>query len=249
MNVLGIDIGGTGIKGAVVDVSRGALVGERHRVLTPKPATPAAVAEVVASIVAHFDWQGPVGCALPAVIHHGVALSAANIDESWLGTDAAALFAASIGRPVTVLNDADAAGLAEMSVGAGRGRAGVVIMLTFGTGIGSAMFNDGVLLPNTELGHLEIDGKEAEQRASDRTRKRKDLSWKQWAGRVNKVLAAYEALFSPDVFIIGGGVSKSYDQFGPLLAARAEIAVATLRNEAGIVGTALAAAAAAAAAG
>lgn len=243
MHVLGIDIGGTGIKGAPVDITTGALLQERYRVLTPQPATPAAVAEVVAEVARHFAWTGPVGCTFPAVVRGGVALTAANVDAAWVGTDAAALFARATGCPVVVLNDADAAGLAEMSFGAGQGRRGVVLLLTFGTGIGSALFTDGVLVPNTELGHLEVDGKEAEERASDRVRQRKELGFKRWSRRVNRVLGELEALLSPDLFILGGGVSKDYAEFGPHLRARAEIVPARLLNQAGIVGAALAASA------
>jgi len=241
MEILGVDIGGTGIKGALVDVETGALTTERQRVLTPQPAKPEPIAEAVAEIVRHFQWQGPVGCTFPAIVKKGVTWSAANVDPSWIGTNAQALFKEKTGGPVFVLNDADAAGIAEMEFGAGRGRSGVVIVLTFGTGIGSAIFTNGVLAPNTEFGHMEIRGKDAEHRAADIIRQQENLSWKKWARRVNDVLTRLEALFSPDLFIIGGGVSKKHEKFLPLLTVEAEILPAQLLNDAGIVGAALAA--------
>ncbi|MGH7859228.1 MAG: polyphosphate--glucose phosphotransferase [Candidatus Binatia bacterium] len=241
MKALGVDVGGSGIKGAPVDLRRGSLLAARLRVPTPRPAEPDPVAEEVARIVRHFRWKGPVGCAVPAVVKAGVACTAANIDESWIGTNAVKLLRRATGCPAVVLNDADAAGIAEMELGAGKGKRGVVIMLTLGTGIGSAIFNDGVLLPNTEFGHLRIRGKDAEKRASDRAREEKDLSWKRWAEHVNEYLSEMEALFFPDLFIIGGGVSKNHDEFLPLLETRARVVPARLRNEAGIVGAALAA--------
>ena len=243
MEVLGIDIGGSGIKGAPVDVARGVLVGERLRVLTPQPSTPPAVASAVAEVARQFDWQGPIGCTFPAIVRHGVTWSAANVDQTWIGADAQAIFTEATRCPVVVINDADAAGLAEMVFGAGRDVSGVVLMLTFGTGIGSALFIDGRLVPNTELGHLVLHrGKETEHFAADRLRTEKDLSWKKWAKRVNEVLAELEALFSPDRFIIGGGVSKDYGKFGEYLRARAKIVPAQSLNEAGIIGAAMAAA-------
>jgi polyphosphate glucokinase len=240
-HVLGIDIGGSGIKGALVDVETGELATERHRLETPQPATPQAVAETVREIVAHFAYEGPIGCTFPAIVRHGVTLSAANVDKSWIGTDADALFSKTTGLEVHLLNDADAAGEAEMRFGAGRTQAGTVIMLTFGTGIGSALFLDGKLLPNTELGHLYLEGgQEAEAWASDRARKLEDLSWKKWAARVQVYLKHLEFLFSPDLFIFGGGVSKKSDKFLPLLNLDTKVVPAELRNEAGIVGAALA---------
>jgi polyphosphate glucokinase len=241
MEILGVDIGGSGVKGAPVDVKVGKLAAERHRIPTPQPATPEAVGEVVAQIAQHFDWQGPIGCTFPAIIKHGVAYSAANVDDAWIGFNGQELFQARTGCPVVLLNDADAAGLAEMEFGAGKGCEGVVIMLTFGTGIGSAIFINGVLLPNTEFGHMEIRGKDAEHRAADKIREEQKLSWKKWAKRVNEFLARMELLFSPDLFIFGGGVSKQHDKFFHLLETKAEIAPAKLRNEAGIIGAALAA--------
>jgi polyphosphate glucokinase len=239
--VMGVDIGGSGIKGAPVDLDKGALAAERVRVPTPGGAAPQQIAEVVRQVVASFDTDGPVGCTLPAVVLHGVARTAANIDATWIGTDANALFGHSMGRDVVVINDADAAGLAEMRFGAGKGRDGVVVMLTLGTGIGSAVFVDGRLVPNTEFGHLEIRGKSAEQRASDRVREERDLGWPHWAERLNEVLGRIEALLSPDLFILGGGVSKKSSHFIDMLSTRAEIVPAGLLNDAGIVGAALAA--------
>ncbi|MDP9866478.1 MULTISPECIES: polyphosphate--glucose phosphotransferase [Streptosporangium] len=244
MEALGIDIGGSGIKGAPVDIAKGELTQDRLRIPTPVPATPKAVAAVVGQIAEHFSWKGPVGVTFPGVVTDGVTRSAANVDQSWIGEDARALFAKATGLPVTVLNDADAAGTAEMEVGAGRGKGGVVLMLTFGTGIGSALFVDGHLVPNTELGHLEIRGKDAEKRASDHAREEHDLSWNQWAGRVEEYLQHVEALFSPSLIIIGGGVSKKSEKFLPKVEVRTPLVPATLQNEAGIVGAAMAAAAA-----
>jgi polyphosphate glucokinase len=236
---LGIDIGGTGIKGAPVDPATGTLLGERFRIPTPQPATPEAVASTVADVAKHFSWQGPIGATMPGVVKDGVLVTAANIDESWKGTDAAKLFGTATGSPVKVMNDADAAGIAEMRFGAGKDRGGVVIMITLGTGIGCAVFHDGVLLPNTELGHIEIRGKDAESRASDKVREDHDLSWEKWGGRVDEYLNHLDALLWPDLFIIGGGVSKKSEKFFPYVKTRAELVVATLENEAGIVGAAL----------
>jgi polyphosphate glucokinase len=236
---LGIDIGGSGIKGATVDVENGQLTAKRYRIPTPIPATPTAVAEVVAEIVRHFDYHGPIGITFPSVVIDGVTQTAANVDDGWIGTDAAALFAAATRQPVFVLNDADAAGVAEMTFGAGKGRLGTVFVLTFGTGIGSALFTRGELVANTELGHIELGGREVEPWASDRARRKKGLSWKQWSQRVDSYLAYFEALFSPELFIIGGGVSKKSNKFFPRLSTQAPVVVAELRNEAGIVGAAL----------
>lgn len=241
MEILGIDIGGSGIKGAPVDVEKGVMLAERQRLDTPQPSVPEAVGEVVAEIVRLFNWQGPIGCTFPAVIKHGVAYSAANVDQSWIGFNGQELFEQKTGCPVLLLNDADAAGIAEMEFGAGRGQPGVVIMLTFGTGIGSAIFVDGRLVPNTEFGHMEIRGKDAEDRAADRIRTEKDLSWEKWAGRVNEFLERMELLFSPDLFIFGGGVSKKHEKFLPLLQTQAKIVPAQMLNEAGIIGAAMAA--------
>jgi polyphosphate glucokinase len=239
--VLGIDIGGTGIKGAPVDTRSGQLLADRHRILTPHPATPDAVAEVVAELAKFFDWTGPTGATFPAVVKDGVARTAANVDKSWIGTDAASKFAGAIGGEVTVVNDADAAGVAEMTFGAGKGRAGLVIMVTLGTGIGSALFIDGELVPNTELGHLKMGKHDAEHLAAESVREEHDLSWKAWAERVQEYLLLVEHLFTPDLFIIGGGVSKKSEKFLPRLTElQTEVVPAQLLNEAGIVGAALA---------
>lgn len=239
----GIDIGGTGMKAAVVDLERGELLTERHRIETPQPATPEAMSEVVASLVEHHGWEGPVGCAFPAVVQHGVVHSAANIDRSWLEVDVDRLFSERLGRHhedgVVMINDADAAGIAEMRFGVGRGRDGVVILLTFGTGIGSGLFVDGVLVPNTELGHLELDGAVAEHRASAKVRDRERLGWGEWAGRVERYLRHLERLFSPDLFIVGGGASKRAPDWLPSVDVATEIVPAQLRNNAGIVGAAI----------
>jgi polyphosphate glucokinase len=237
--VLGIDIGGTGIKGAPVDTRTGQLLADRHRIVTPHPATPDAVTSVVAELAKFFDWTGPAGATFPAVIKHGVAKTAANVDPQWIGTDAAKLFTGAIGSDVTVVNDADAAGIAEMTFGAGKDRAGVVIMVTLGTGIGSALFVDGTLVPNTELGHLKMGKHDAEKRAADSVREEQGLSWKEWAERLDEYLLMVEALFSPDLFIVGGGISKKADKFLPRLTVKTEIVPAQLLNEAGIVGAAL----------
>ena len=241
MAIMGIDIGGSGIKGAPVDVEKGEFLAERERIETPQPSTPARVAEAVVELIKKFDWRGPIGCTFPAIVQHGVIRTAANVDKTWIGTNGEALFSDSTGCPVRVLNDADAAGVAEMTFGAGRGRKGVVILLTFGMGIGSAIFIDGVLLPNTEFGHVELRGKDAEHRAAARIKTEKDLSWKAWGGRVDEYLKYMELLFSPDLFIIGGGVSKKFEKFIPYLQTQAEIVPAQLQNDAGIVGAAMAA--------
>lgn len=242
MEILGIDIGGSGIKGAPVDVENGVLLAERHRIDTPQPSTPAAVGKVVAELVQHFNWTGLIGCTFPAIVKHGVTWSAANVDPGWVGFDAQAMLRDKTGCPVIVINDADAAGLAEMQFGAGRDyHQGVVFMLTFGTGIGSAIFVNGHLLPNSELGHLELNHKEAERWTSDRARKVKELDWDAWGERVNTYLNRLEFLFSPDLFIFGGGVSKKFDKFSEYLNTQAKIVPAQLLNDAGIVGAALAA--------
>ncbi|MFB4265208.1 polyphosphate--glucose phosphotransferase [Nonomuraea sp. GTA35] len=237
MNVLGIDIGGSGIKGAPVDTEAGELLEERLRIPTPEPSSPDAVAEVVRTITGHFGWTGPVGVTFPGVVVDGVIRTAANVDRSWVGVDAARLFGGA-----TVLNDADAAGLAEVSLGEGRGRRGTVLVLTFGTGIGSALFVDGVLVPNTELGHLELNGREAEHHASDRAREKHDLSWEKWAERVEEYLRHVEMLFSPSLIVIGGGASKKAQKFLPHVHLDTPVVPAALQNQAGIIGVALAAA-------
>jgi polyphosphate glucokinase len=239
MQVLGIDVGGSGIKGAPVDIRTGKLAAERIRIKTPEKAEPEAVAEVVAQLARSFDWKGPVGIGFPAPIKNGIAMMAANISEKWIGTNADELFTSATGCPCKVGNDADVAGLAEMTFGAGKDQSGTVIMLTLGTGIGTAIFSNGHLLPNTEFGHLEMNGKDAEYRASDAARQRQDLSWKKYAKRLNRYLLAMEKLFWPDLFIIGGGISKMHEKFVPLLTAQARVVPAQFQNEAGIVGAAL----------
>src|SRR4051795_3978889 len=236
----GIDFGGTGIKGAPVDLDKGEFAAERERIRTPSPSTPEAVAEVFVDLLERFpDSQGPVGVTVPGVVRHGVVHSAANIDEDWVGTDADKLFTDATGRDVHVVNDADAAGLAEVRYGAARGRSGLVIVTTLGTGIGAALGNDGVLVPTSEFGHLEIDGHDAESRAANSARTREDLSWSHWAKRLTTYYRTLEKLFSPALFVVGGGVSKEADQFLPLLDISTEIIPAQLRNKAGVVGAAL----------
>ena len=241
MQILGIDIGGSGIKGAPVDTATGALLAARLRIPTPVPSKPAALAKVVGDIAHQFNWQGPIGCGFPSVVRGGVTYSAANVHKKWIGADAAALFSEATGCPTFVVNDADAAGLAEMTFGVGRGRMGVVLLITIGTGLGSALFTDGHLVPNTELGHLQIRGMDAEQRASDAVRKRDKLSWKEWSARLNEYLQALESLLTPDLIILGGGVIKLQDKFLPRLKLQAEVLPAQYLNDAGIVGAALAA--------
>ena len=245
----GIDIGGSGIKGAIVDTSTGKLLTPRKLIVTPQPATPDAVADVVVSLILEAEWHGAVGATLPAVIQHGIARSAANVDKSWIGTDADACFTkAALERgshnEVFVLNDADAAGIAEARFGAAKGVAGVVILLTFGTGIGSALLLDGVLVPNTELGHLELDGVDAEKRAAASVReesKTGKMSYRKWSERVNKYMQHVERLFTPDLFVVGGGVSKDAEKWVPLLELKTPVKPAELLNDAGIVGAAMAA--------
>jgi polyphosphate glucokinase len=241
MKLLGIDIGGSGIKGAIVDTESGEFVTERLRIPTPQPAKPEAVADVVKQIADSFAWEGPIGCTFPAVVRHGVTLTAANVDDDWIGADAEKLLRDVTGRPVVVLNDADAAGIAEMTFGAGRDHDGLVIILTLGTGIGSAIFMKGVLVPNTEFGHIKVRGKDAEHRASDKIRQENEYSWKKWGKRLSEYFQYLEFLFTPDLFIIGGGVSKKYEKFFPHIHCHTELVPAELRNDAGIIGAAMAA--------
>ena len=240
MQVLGIDIGGTGIKAAPVDTTKGTLRTERVKIETPHPAKPDAVAAVVAQHVKDFDWTGPVGITFPGVVVNGVTMTAANLDPAWVGLDTRALFNKAADATTSLINDADAAGLAEMRFGAGAGHQGTVLMLTFGTGIGSALFRDGVLVPNTEFGHIEIRGRDAEKRASERAKELHDLSWGKWAGRVDEYLHHIDGLTAPDLIIIGGGISRKADKFLPLLTSlRATVVPAAMQNNAGIVGAAL----------
>ncbi|KNC20342.1 polyphosphate glucokinase [Arthrobacter sp. RIT-PI-e] len=248
-SVIGIDIGGTGIKGGIVDLARGEIVGDRYRIPTPQPSTPQAVAEVVAQIVTELTSRPegppadlPVGVTFPAIIQHGVARSAANVDKSWVDTDVDALFTQVLGRSVHVINDADAAGLAEVRYGAGKGKPGTVLVVTLGTGIGSAFVFDGRLVPNVELGHLEIDGHDAETRASAVARERDGIGWDEYAVRLQRYFSHVEFLFSPELFIVGGGISKRSSEYLPSLDLRTPIIPAQLKNHAGIVGGALQAA-------
>jgi polyphosphate glucokinase len=239
---LGIDIGGSGIKGAVVHTASGELATQRVRFATPTPSTPDAVAALVARLASEASWTGVVGATFPAVIKHGVAKSAANVDPSWIDTDVDEVFTKATGLEVIVLNDADAAGIAESRFGAAKGVGGVVIMLTFGTGIGSALLIDGTLVPNTELGHLELDGHDAETRAASSVKEKHKMSFKKWAERVQAYMAHVERLFTPDLFVVGGGVSKEADKWVPLLRLHTPVKAAQLLNNAGIVGAAMAAA-------
>jgi polyphosphate glucokinase len=242
--ILGIDIGGSGVKGAPVDVTTGTLAAERYRVPTPEPSDVRHVVAAVREVASQFAAAERVGVTFPGVVVDGITRTAANVDRSWVDAPAAKLFTEAIGCPAVALNDADAAGLAEVAFGAGHGQPGLTIMLTFGTGIGSALFLDGRLVPNTELGHLELHGQDAEIRTSDRARETEDLDWHHWAHRVQDYLRYLEALFQPNLFIVGGGVSKRADKFLPLLKLRTPIVPAALQNNAGIIGAAVAAAAA-----
>ena len=248
-SVIGIDIGGTGIKGGIVDLTKGKLIGDRYRIPTPQPATPEAVAGVVGQIVAELSSRPegpgtdvPVGVTFPAIIQHGIARSAANVDKSWVDTDVDGLLTNALNREVQVMNDADAAGLAEARYGAGRGVDGTVLVITLGTGIGSALISNGKLVPNAELGHLEIDGVDAETRASASARERDNISWEEYAERLQRYFSHVEFLFSPDLFVVGGGISKRSEDFLPLLELRTPLVTANLKNNAGIVGAALQAA-------
>jgi polyphosphate glucokinase len=238
----GVDFGGSGIKGGIVDLDTGLLIGERIKVLTPQPATPSAVAKAIAEVVNGFGWTGPLGVTYPGVVTHGVVQTAANVDKSWIGTNAGDIIGAELhGQDVTILNDADAAGLGEERYGAGRDRSGLVVLLTFGTGIGSAVIHNGTLIPNTELGHLEVDGKEAEHRAASSVKERNDWSYEKWAKQVTRVLEAIENVIWPDLFIAGGGISRKADKWLHLLENRTPVVAAALQNTAGIVGAAMAA--------
>ncbi|WP_040421681.1 polyphosphate--glucose phosphotransferase [Actinopolymorpha alba] len=236
---IGIDIGGSGIKGAPVALNAGTFAATRVRLLTPTPATPDAVAEVVAQVWEQVGVDGPLGVTIPGVVRDGVVETAANIDRGWIGVNAVDLFTKATGRAVGVVNDADAAGIAEMKYGAGRDRAGVVVMLTLGTGIGSAVFVDGTLVPNTELGHLPLHHMDAEEWAAESVRERENLSWKHYAHRLQSYLELVERLLWPQLIVIGGGVSKKSEKFLPHLTLRTEVVPAQLHNDAGIVGAAL----------
>ncbi len=234
----GVDIGGSGIKGAVVDLDVGQLATERYKVLTPQPSTPGAVADVVAEIVGQFGWQGPVGCTFPAVVQGGVAKTAANVDSSWIGTNIESVVGSATGLRVVAVNDADAAGIAETKWGAAKDVPGLVIVVTLGTGIGTALFYNGMLVPNSELGHIELDGEDYELKASAGARDREALPWDKWAKRLQRYFSALEALLRPDLFIVGGGVSRRPEKFLPFIALDTRIVPALLQNEAGIAGAA-----------
>lgn len=241
MTILGIDIGGSGIKGAPVDLENGQLAKPRYRLPTPRSSRPDKMINVIAKIARHFEWSGPIGCGYPGIVRDGVTLSAANLNDEWIGIHAESLIREATGCPVSVLNDADAAGLAEMAFGAGRDASGVVLIVTIGTGLGTSLFINGSLMPNTELGHIEIDCEDAETHASDAARKREKLSWKKWAARFDRYLGRLEMLFSPDLIILGGGGSKKFTRFQKYLTIQTKTVPAQLLNEAGIVGAALAA--------
>ena len=237
----GIDVGGSGVKGGIVDLGTGELIGPRYKLATPQPATPDAVSDTIASVVREFGWTGPLGVTYPGVVTNGTVRTAANVDASWIGTNVSAIISAKLnGLPVEVLNDADAAGLAEEKFGAGRDNTGLVVLLTFGTGIGSAVIHNGILLPNTEFGHLEVGGKEAEHRAASSVKERKDWSYERWSEEVTKVLEVIENAIWPDLFIAGGGISRKAEKWIPLLTNRTPVVAATLLNTAGIVGAAMA---------
>lgn len=238
----GVDVGGSGVKGGIVDLDTGALIGDRFKILTPQPATPKAIAKTVAAVVHEFGWTGSLGVTYPGVVTNGTVRTAANVDKAWIGTDASEVISAQLnGQPVTVLNDADAAGLAEEKFGAGKDNSGIVVLLTFGTGIGSAVIHNGILLPNTEFGHLEVDGKEAEHRAASSVKDAKEWTYQRWTEEVTKVLVVIENAIWPDLFIAGGGISRKADKWIPLLKNRTKVVPAALLNTAGIVGAAMAA--------
>ena len=237
--ILGIDIGGSGVKGAIVNTKKGKLLTTRYRIPTPQPATPEAVAKVIKKIAVHFKWQGPIGVGFPGVIQQGIARTAANVDDSWIDKDLNRLFSEATGCKVHVVNDADAAGMAEVKFGAGKGKKGTLMLITVGTGLGTVIFSDGKLVPNLEFGHLLLHGADAELYASDAARSNNNLDWETWAGRFNEYLLRVEELIWPDLIIIGGGVSKYEDKFLPHLSTRSEVISAKLMNEAGIVGAAM----------
>ena len=239
MDILGIDIGGSGIKGAIVDTTKGVLKTERHRIPTPQPATPEAVIDTVDEIIDFFKWNAPVGCGFPSAIVDEVVMTASNIDEGWLGKNASIEITKNTGCPTHLINDVDAAGFAEVTYGAGKGVKGTIMMVAAGTGIGTALFHDGELFPNTELGHLILHGDIAEKYAANSARKRENLSWKEWGGRFNEYLNHVDFLFWPDLFIMGGGVSKHHEEYFKYFDIRPKIVPAKMRNEAGIIGAAL----------
>jgi polyphosphate glucokinase len=237
----GIDVGGSGVKGGIVDLETGQLIGDRFKLATPQPATPDAVAKTIAAVVKEFGWTEKLGVTYPGVVTDGIVHTAANVDKGWLGVNARDVIAAALdGQPVTVLNDADAAGLAEEKFGAGKDNTGIIVLLTFGTGIGSAVIHNGVLLPNTEFGHLEVGGKEAEHRAASSIKDKKGWSYERWTEEVTRVLVAIENAIWPDLFIAGGGISRKAAKWIPMLKNRTPVVAAALQNTAGIVGAAMA---------
>lgn len=238
-HILGLDIGGTGIKGAVIEVKTGKLLTERVKIMTPEPSTPEAVGKVAAEIKHKFGFEGIIGCGFPAIIKNGVAMSASNIDQSWLNTDVQEVLGRHTGSRVFVANDADVAGMAEQTFGFVANQPGTVIVLTIGTGIGSALFYNGVLVPNTEFGHLKFHKSIAEKYTSNATRKEKDLSWDEFGGRLNEFLKHLEFIFSPNLFILGGGLSKKFDLYKEFFALETTIVPAKFQNEAGVIGAAL----------
>ena len=241
MEILGIDIGGTGIKGAVIDTQTGEMKTERVRIPTPQPATPAAMMDTVATLAKEFNWSGLIGAGFPAAIRHNIVKTASNIDKSWIGLNAAKEIEKVTGCKAMVVNDVDAAGYAEVNFGAGKGNQGTVIVAAFGTGIGTAIFTEGILLPNTELGHIKLKGMIAEHYASNSAREKEDLDWETFGKRVNKYLQRLEFLFWPDLIVIGGGVSKKYELYSHRFKLEAEVKPALLRTQAGMIGAAMAA--------
>lgn len=241
MKVLGIDIGGTGIKGGIVDTKRGEMITERFRLDTPQPATPADVIEAVATLVKHFNWHGPIGAGFPAAVKNEIVMTASNIDNSWIGLNAGKEIQLKTGCPIHLVNDVDAAGIAEMTFGAGKDNNGTVLVIAAGTGIGTALFTNGELVPNTELGHLPLHGESAENYAANSVRKDQNLTWEEWAGRFNEYLELIEFLLWPDLIIFGGGISKKWDEYAHLFKVKSKIVPAEMQNNAGIIGAALSA--------
>jgi polyphosphate glucokinase len=237
--ILGVDVGGSGIKGAVVDVETGELQTERLRIKTPQPATPTAMAEAFAELIKLHEYKGIIGCGFPAIIKDGKALTAANISPKWINKSVVETFSLASGCPVEALNDADAAGMAEMQFGLGKGHEGVVLLITIGSGLGSALFVDGRLVPNTEFGHMILHGEAAEVYASNKTRKNEDLSWKEWGNRFNEYLAYVERIVNPDIVLLGGGISKHFPKYESYLDVGLKVQPASLRNHAGTIGAAL----------
>jgi len=243
MEILGIDVGGSGIKGGIVDTREGELITDRYRIPTPKPAIPSSMIDTIEAIIKHFNWHGTVGCGFPAAIKDGIVKTASNIDNTWIGVNASARIEQETGCRTYLVNDVDAAGYAEVEFGVGRHRYGTIFIAAFGTGIGTAVFHNQQLVPNTELGHILMHGMPAEEYAANSIRKKNNLSWEEWGGRVNEYLQEIEALFWPDIIIIGGGVSKHFNEFKAFLDLDTETVPAENRNHAGIIGAALAASA------